>query len=195
MITINKGEPWIFWPSSICDTLPINPANRCINGNHNFSFEIWLELLEIPKSKGTIFAILPDYTGIDIDIEKLSMIFDYNGKREYTEIDNNFKINELIKIKFEHLIDKYINIYASETIIYQKNIENLFLGNGGSDSHIIFGAGNFPKNNFNLNYLKCNLHYFNFSINNEIISEHDFKKIIHGKSFDLTGNCNFIHKI
>ena len=28
-----------------------------------------------------------------------------------------------------------------------------------------------------------------------VICKHDFKKIIHNKSFDLTNNCNFINKI
>ena len=67
---------------------------------------------------------------------------------------------------------------------------------GYSESpHIIFGAGNFPKNNFNLNYTDFDLHEFKLSVDGELVSHHTFEKFIHDKSFDLTENCNFIHKV
>ena len=53
--------------------------------------------------------------------------------------------------------------------------------------HIIFGAGNFPKNNFNLNYTDIDLHEFKLTVNDEILSHHTFEKFIHFlHSFPLT---------
>ena len=62
MLEIRKGNPWIFWPSSICDTFPINPANKRLNGNHSFTMELDITLLDNSKSKKTIFSILPMYS-------------------------------------------------------------------------------------------------------------------------------------
>ena len=44
-------------------------------------------------------------------------------------------------------------------------------------------------------YFSFILEYLLIEKDNEIIAEHTFEKYIHNKSFDLTGNCNFIHKI
>ena len=195
MIHINKGEPWLFRPSYICDSLPENPANKYLNGQYNFSFEIEMLYEEIKKEREVIFAILPDYTGIDIYDDKLILTFDFSGNREYFELRNTLTIGNINKIKFKHIPKEYIAIIINDIVVFSKRITNLFFGNNSKDPHIIFGAGNFPINNFNLNYAEYELHLFKMYLNDEIISHHNFKKIIHGKSFDLTDNCNFINKI
>ena len=40
MLEIKKSNPWIFWPSSICDTLPEKPANKILSGEHYFKLKI-----------------------------------------------------------------------------------------------------------------------------------------------------------
>ena len=40
MLEIRKGNPWIFWPSSICDTFPLDPANKKLNGKFSFTLDI-----------------------------------------------------------------------------------------------------------------------------------------------------------
>ena len=40
MIHIKKYNPWIFYPSVLCDTFPENPATRVLSGNYNFQIEI-----------------------------------------------------------------------------------------------------------------------------------------------------------
>jgi hypothetical protein len=64
-----------------------------------------------------------------------------------------------------------------------------------SKPHIIFGSGNFPKNDYNLNYFDGTISYLSIKKDGTLISEHTFEKFIHNKSYDLTNNCNFIHKI
>ena len=57
MLEIRKGNPWIFWPSSICDTFPINPSNKKLNGKSSFILDIDFTLLDDRKEKKTIFLI------------------------------------------------------------------------------------------------------------------------------------------
>ena len=75
--------------------------------------------------------------------------------------------------------------------------ENLNSHELGFDNnpHIIFGAGNFPRNNFNLNYVDLDLYKFEILVNNNLLAKHDFEDFIFDKSVDITDNCNFIHKI
>jgi hypothetical protein len=66
MIHIEKNKPWIFYPSVLCDTFPENPATKVLSGEYNFQIEMKLTLLDTVDKNGTVFAILPKYTGLDI---------------------------------------------------------------------------------------------------------------------------------
>ena len=63
------------------------------------------------------------------------------------------------------------------------------------DPHIIFGAGNFPKNGYNLNYTDIELYEFKVTQEDKLLCHHTFEEYIYDKSVDLTGDCNFINKI
>jgi hypothetical protein len=67
MLEIRKGNPWIFWPSSICDTFPLDPANKKLNGKFSFTLDIDFTLLDDTECKKTIFSLLPMYSGYDCD--------------------------------------------------------------------------------------------------------------------------------
>ena len=58
MLEIRKGNPWIFWPSSICDTFPLDPANKKLNGKFSFTLDIDFTLLDDTECKKTIFSLL-----------------------------------------------------------------------------------------------------------------------------------------
>ncbi len=53
MLKINKGEPWVFWPSSICDTFPEKPANLLLSGEHDFEFELTFILKDNSQDQKT----------------------------------------------------------------------------------------------------------------------------------------------
>ena len=194
MLEIKKGEPWIFWPSSICDTFPINPANKKLNGNHSFLIDFDFTLLDELDGKKTIFSLLPMYSGYDVD--KGCDIFLYNdGEKTHTKVlPNLIKPNKKTNIKFEYIYKDSVELYVNNLKQARVGLKNKTLGYSDSP-HIIFGAGNFPKNNFNLNYTNINLHEFKLSIENELVSHHTFDTFIHDKSYDKTENCNFIHKL
>ncbi len=89
--------------------------------------------------------------------------------------------------------DSSLTLSINGAIIIKHYIETTLCSD--NISHVIFGAGNFPKNNFNLNYIDVILHQFEIIKEGTVMSLHKFETFIHGKSFDETGNCNFIHKI
>lgn len=192
MLEIRKGNPWIFWPSSICDTFPTDPANKKLNGKHSFKLEFDFTLLDDSNEKKTIFSMLPMYSGFDVD--NGCDIFLYNiGETKTKVLPKLVKVGEKTNIKFEYIYGKRITLYISDKE-YSVELNEEELGFDESP-HIVFGAGNFPKNGFNLNYTDFNLHNFKLEVNDELVSHHEFEKFIHDKSYDLTGNCNFIHKL
>ena len=192
MLEIRKGNPWIFWPSSICDTFPTDPANKKLNGKHSFKLEFDFTLLDDSNEKKTIFSMLPMYSGFDVD--NGCDIFLYNiGETKTKVLPKLVKVGEKTNIKFEYIYGKRITLYINDKE-YSVELNEEELGFDESP-HIVFGAGNFPKNGFNLNYTDFNLHNFKLEVNDELVSHHEFEKFIHDKSYDLTGNCNFIHKL
>lgn len=194
MLEIRKGEPWIFWPSSICDTFPLEPANKKLNGKHSFLLEFDFTLLDEREEKRTIFSLLPMYSGLDVD--KGCIIFLYNdGEETHTKVLPSYiKPFQKTNIKVEYIYNRTLELYINNMRGVRVDFKNKELGYNESP-HIIFGAGNFPKNGFNLNYTDFDLHEFKLSVDGESVSHHTFEKFIHDKSFDLTDNCNFIHKI
>ena len=194
MLKLNKGEPWVFWPSSICDTFPENPGNRVLRGDCYFEFDIRFTLREEPIERKTIFALLPKYTGLDIHPE--GMVFAYTTEEEtaYINLPSLIKVGEEVLLTVEHQPNRYLRIFINKELIEEVNLYNKVFGIDDSP-HIIFGAGNFPKNDFNLNYVDLDLHEFILKGITGVISHHTFEEFIFDKSVDISGNLNFIHKL
>jgi hypothetical protein len=174
MLKLNKGEPWVFWPSSICDTFPENPGNRILRGDCYFEFDIRFTLREEPIERKTIFALLPKYTGLDIHSE--GMVFAYTTEEEtaYINLPSLIKVGEEVLLTVEHQPNKYLRIFINKELIEEINLDNKVFGIDNSP-HIIFGAGNFPKNDFNLNYVDLDLHEFILKGITGVLSHHNFE--------------------
>ena len=192
MLNISKGHPWIFWPSSICDTYPANPCNKILDGKSSFNLNLDIEFTD---KDGSLFAILPHFTGLEIENKTLKFTFTYNsGAVKYNILDYSVNPNNRAKITLEHKKDEYFKITVNrKNLLLIDLTKDRFKEN--PDPHIIFGASNFPKNKFNLKYNDIKLHNFKVKQNNKILSHHKFEKFIFDKSFDLTNNLNFIHKL
>ena len=83
MLKINKGEPWLFWPSSICDTFPTNPSNLLLSGEHSFEFSFDFILRDDSDIQKTIFALVPKYTGLDLYKNETVVTITYEDKARY----------------------------------------------------------------------------------------------------------------
>lgn len=209
-----KGEPWLLWPDVNAYGLDKGNVGTLFNGNNDFTISIKLDLLEIDPDKRTIYSILPTYMGFDIEGFNLSFILT-------TIDDNGNKIPEYYW--FENLIQSLVNTYTfrykkdikkievlfDDKIIMEKTLTNTKFDDVNK-THIIFGAGNFPKNDYNLNYAEYepkNLVISNSCLsyeeletifnknNNKAVAVFDFQKHTEHKVYDLTGNCNFLNKI
>lgn len=192
MLRIEEGSPWAMWPNNLVDNFIDNPANKIFDHEGDFVFNLVFELVEPITKKSCLFAKLPSYAGIDLDHDGISFLFTCNGVTDYRFTTYAWEVGT----KYELLIVKVNNqlgISLNGVTIVTLNLESKL--DGDDNSHLVFGAGNFPKNGFNLNYTNLILHKLVILRDKELIAEHDFDIFIHNKSFDKTGNCNFIHKI
>lgn len=196
MLKLKKGEPWVFWPSSICDTFPENPGNKILRGDCYFEFDIKFTLKELSNERMTVFSLLPKYTGLDIHPNGQGMTFIYTteDKAEYVELPMLVNVGEENLIKVQHIPNKKLSLFINDRTVYEEELQSKVFGIDNSP-HIIFGAGNFPKNNFNLNYVDLDLHEFILKGITGVLSHHTFKEYIFDKSVDISGNLNFIHKL
>lgn len=193
MLEIKKGEPWIMWPNLLADNFIENPANHIFDHTGNFKFRLVFELIESIEEKSTLFAKLPSYLGFDLEKYGFLVIITEAGKDpEYIPCNYEWEINKSYELIFKK-IDNVLSVVIDDVTQIVKFVKNELASD--KNSHIIFGAGNFPKNGFNLNYARFNLHCLEIFRDGELISNHSFEEFIYNKSYDTTGNCNFIHKI
>ena len=192
MLRIEEGSPWAMWPNNLVDNFIDNPANKIFDHEGTFVFKLVFELTELITKRSCLFAKLPSYLGIDLDHDGMSFLFTCDGETDYRFTKYDWKVGveyELIIIKVENRVGISLNGVTVVDLTLKSKLD------GDHNSHLVFGAGNFPKNGFNLNYTNLILYKLVIERDNKIIAEHDFDIFIHNKSFDKTGNCNFIHKI
>lgn len=194
MIDIKKGFPWVFWPSSICDTFPENPANKILSGDQYFHLTFKLKLKDNSDLQKTLFAIVPRFTGLDLYKDKMILTVTCEDGPIYTELPPLVKYNEEVIISLEHTPKGNFTLFIDNEVVHVIDLKERVFGLSDSP-HILIGAGNFPKNDFNLNYTDFELYEFIVKDENEIVSHHKFEEFIFDKSVDITGKCNFIHKL
>lgn len=194
MLSINKGNPWIFWPSSICDTFPENPANKILSGDQSFEFSFDFILRDDSADQKTIFTLVPKYTGLDLFPNQTVITVTYEDGPQYYRLPLIIEPGTNVNVKFDHKPKQYFKVFINkEEVVNEPLLDKTF---GLSDApHIIIGAGNFPKNNFNLNYTDIDLLRFSVFQDGNILADHFFEEQIFDKFVDITGNLNFIHKL
>ncbi len=193
MLKIDKDNIWVMWPDFLVDNFIDYPSNKIFDYEGDFKFLIEFKLSDIVKNKMTLFAKLPTYFGVDIEEYGILLIVNEDGEEtKYITKDHQWVPNKRYKLEIEKL-GKSIKLKIDGLNLIELNLNNKLIND--DRPHIIFGSGNFPKNGFNLNYFDGVICYLSITKDNEIISEHRFEKFIHNKSYDLTDNCNFIHKI
>ena len=194
MLKINKGEPWIFWPNSICETFPENAGNKVLSNKLDYTMEIDFTLTDESDLDKTLFALVPRYMGLNIVNGGISFTTTFEDDVEYHSLPNVIIPHTYTKIKLNHVYGSGLELYLNDEIILNVELSEKQLGLDSSP-HIIFGAGNFPKNKTNTNFTEFQFHKFRLTSKEGVLSDHTFKEFIHNKSVDVTGNCNFLHKI
>jgi hypothetical protein len=216
-MVIKEAEPWLLWPDMVSYEINTGKISETFEGHTDFTMAINLKVLSTPLNKRTIFAKLPNYCGIDIETNNTPMLILKllkNGEELYryltseTIVDRNFN---LLIYRYNKK-DRVVEVLVNENVAISYSLENNEELTVGFEPHIIFGSGNFPKNNFNLNYCSYETDFILISksyksyseiidiknkqtIDESIVGLYDFKKYTDYKVYDLSENCNFIHKI
>lgn len=191
---INKGNPLVFWPSSICETFPTNPTNLLLSGDKEFSFSVDFTIQEDTDTQKTVFTLLPRYSGLDVYKDTTMVTLTFEDGARYYDIGNIILPYERYLLTVVHVPKHKITVFINKKAVVEETLQNRVLGLSDSP-HIIFGAGNFPKNDFNLNYVDLEIHNFNIKHEGKTVTNHDFQTMIFDKFVDTTENLNFIHKI
>lgn len=193
MLKIEEGKPWVMWPNLLVSNFIDDPANKVFDYDGNYEFILSFRLPKEVKNKSTLFSKLPSYFGVDIDKNALTLILtNINNEVTYKSILYNFEKNKKYDLRIVKNMDT-LNISLNDILCFEFKLDKPLAKD--DLSHIIFGAGNFPKNGFNLNFLSIEMEHLLIKKDNIIIAEHSFNYFIHNKSYDETGNCNFIHSI
>lgn len=191
MLSITNKEPWAFWPTRVCPSFFKLAGNQIISGKYNFKFELDFTIKQVYGEKSTIFSILPIYTSLNYYNEHMSNIDVHteNGM-DWSEIKDTIFINKRHKVTVENKAGSTFIVYIDD----KKVIETQKFSHV-DDPQMLFGAGNFPWHDENHHYCDLDLHEFKLFHEKELVSHHFFTKFIYEKSFDVTNNCNFIHKV
>lgn len=194
MLKIDKGQPWVMWPDNLVSNFIEHPANKIFDYEGNFNFTLKFELDEVIKERKTVISKLPTYFGVDIVPDGCRFIYRYKEATEtfYLFEECTWDVGVVYTLVIKK-IGKKLTVKINDRIFF--DFELVYPLGSDDNSHIIFGAGNFPKNGFNLNYLAFTLHYLSITRDDKLISEHKFETFIYDKSFDSSENCNFLHKI
>ena len=217
-MVINESEPWLLWPDMISFGINRGEIYKTFEGETDFTLSMRIKVLSKEPNKRTLFAKLPNYMGIDVEGPNNQLLFICNYEKDgevkpeyemvngYLSFDYNF-----LTIRYTKLVNM-IEILINDNVVYIKILEDSKLS-VGYEPHIIFGSGNFPKNGFNLNYCSYDMDFLliakkslsltiikdvynqQTNLDESIVGLYDFNKKTDYKIHDITGNCNFIHKI
>lgn len=195
-MTINKGEPWAFWPSHLCDTFPEEPGNKLLTGEHNWEIQLELSLPIIREDeRQSILTLLPHYTSFEVQGENIYLAYTgASGETYYKVVKYPLESGKRYRFTWLHRVGAGLLCVLEDIQLWEFGFKDDPLASP-NEPHVIFGAGNFPKNGFNLNYTEVDLYSFKLWSNKKLVAYTRFDEIIFDKAVDLTGNCNFINRI
>ena len=191
MLSIRNKEPWTFWPTRVCPSFFKLAGNQVLAGKYNFRLEVDFTLKDVYGEKNTILSILPVYTSLNYYNEHMSNIDVHteHGMR-WSEIKDTIKLNKKHKVTLINKANSNLTVFIDNNQVIEVEAFSSV-----EDPQLILGAGNFPWHNENHHYCDLDVHEFKLFHDDELISHHLFDNFIYEKSFDITNNCNFIHKI
>jgi len=217
-MVIKNGEPWLLWPSMVSYDINTGEIGKTFEGDTDFTLSMYVKVLTNSSDKRTIFAKLPNYMGLDIEKENNNLMLilnlNKNGETEwkylFSETQIGYEFN-LITFRFNKT-NKILEILVNDLTAIEYKLEDDESLSIGYEPHVIFGAGNFPSNGFNLNYCEYDIDFLmisksyksvfeiynikdNLILDDTIVGLYDFKKHTDYKIYDLSENCNFLHKI
>lgn len=191
MISISRKNPWLFWPNSICPSFSPKSASDAINGGSYYNLEI--KFSYTPGNKKDLFGIVPNYTGFSVVDDRVFLGIGYHDKDDWFAVDYYIKPDTIYTVRFEHKPKNTLDIFINDDAIYSASLVQRPLA-VMDNPQMFLGAAYWPTKDES-DEIDYNLYELKISSENELLAHHTFTKFIHSKSFDITDNCNFIHKL
>jgi hypothetical protein len=190
MLSIQKNKAWAFWPSGVCLTYGETFANQYIRPQYNFDIYLEFTMKGKVEEYASIFAILPKYICINWWSNEYALLdFNHNGQ-QLVEIGGHIVTGKRTHLVISNRVNEHFSIYINKEEVFKTDTFGDF-----EDPHMILGAPGFPSDHDNPTFAEYDLHQFMFYKDDKLISHHRFDRFIHHKSYDLTGNLNFIHQL
>lgn len=197
MINISRRHPWALWPNSICPSFLTNPAADRLQGDQYWKIDVDFEYTGLNMGlQKDIFCIVPKYTGLSIFEKRVFIGVGHEDQDDWhgTEIFIEPQVRE--KWTFEHFPKEKIHILRNQEVVLEYDLVERPLGIIpaphepvlfiGTDKHIV---------NDQSTETDIVLYEFKISVEEGVICHHDWSEIIHNKSVDKTGNCNFLYEL
>jgi len=197
MRNISRRHPWALWPNSICPAFLDDPALNYLQGNKYWKIDVEFEYTgENMDKQKDIFCIVPKYTGLSIYEKRIFIGIGHEDKDDWHGTKVFIQPNTKEKWTFEHHPSDKLIVYRNGNQIFEYSLvlrplavveapkePIVFVG---TDRHTVQDQ---PK--------ETDIIVYDFKITNKegVICHHDWEEIIHGKSVDKTGNCNFLYEM
>ena len=186
------GKCWSLEPSIVCDTFPEDPVNRYINGDHKWKIVLKCKLNEVQKGDACVLSILPSYIALDIHKENFFFTITYeDDSTEYDILPIDIYNGQRISITYEHTPKQNFSVFINNEEMINFDLTKKGI-KSGVNSCVVIGSNTFISDHLS-KPADLDLYEFKVYINDILECNHDFKNIIFNKSYDKTGNLNFLH--
>lgn len=191
MISISRKNPWLFWPNSICPAFSDKAAADILKGDQYYKLEI--EFTYLGLGKKDLFGIVPNYTGFSIVDKRVFLGIGFTDKDDWFAIDEYIEPEEKHLVVFIHKPNESLEVVLDSKKVYKADLKERSLA-VMDNPQMFLGAAYWPTKDES-DVIDFNLHRLIISNEKEMLAHHTFEKFIHSKSYDLTDNCNFLHKL
>ena len=197
MINISRRNPWALWPNSICPAFLSKPAVDRLQGDQYWKIDVDFSYTEhnISRQKD-IFCIVPKYTGLSVHDKRVFIGVGHEDKDDWHGTNTFIEPNTREKWTFEHFPKNILKIFRNGELEFEYSLvlrplavvsmpqePIVFIG---TDRHIV----NDQSETHDITFYE-----FKITVDEGIICHHDWSELIHGKSVDKTGNCNFLYEM
>jgi hypothetical protein len=192
MISTANNRPWSLEPSIVCNTFPEDPINRYITGDYNWKVELDCTLNEVQKGDACVVSILPSYIALDIHKENFFFTISYeDDSTEYDILPIDIFNGQRVNISIEHSPKQNLIVFINNNEMVKFNLTSKGI-KSGTNPCVVIGSNTFLADHLS-KPSDLTLHGFKIYVEGELKSDHDFIQIIFNKSYDKTGNLNFLH--
>ena len=193
-MNISRRYPWTLWPNSICPSFIENPAVDKLQGNSHWRIDVDFEYTGYAMEKQKdIFCIVPKYTGLSIFEKRIFIGVGYFDEDAWIATDIFLEPNTRYFITYEHFPSDKLNVSLNGDLLFSYDLSSRPLA--VVDDPIVFIGTDRHNVGDQSEETDIKVYLFKITVDDNVLCHHDFSEIVHGKSVDKTGNCNFLYQL